>query len=169
MQAHMTHHLFPPALFLGVSLALLAAVSSGMRATRSQLLSIDNNITQTVRGKSLLPAIRAYPVGKITVSSASTDGLTAVVELHVSNQGNTDAGNALYADVRSMLVDTLLLAGTSWRALPNGGSGLRLTRCVIPFPPVPLSVSTAWTTSWGLQGAGALVFAFRDTSRTALH
>lgn len=170
MQAHVTHHLIPPALFLSVSLALLGAVSSGMRSTRSHLLSIDNNITQTVRGRSLLPALRAYPVGQISVLSTSADGLTVVVDLFVSDQGDSDAGATLYADVRSKLVDTLLLAGTSWRALPDGGKGLKLTRCVIPFLPVPMAGSSgsmqapAWTTSWGVKGAGALVLAFRDSS-----
>lgn len=167
MQAQTTHRLLPPAMFLAVSLVLLAAVSMGMKSARTTLLAIDSGETES--GPSLLSGIRAYPVG-VVAATASLDGQKVVLEVGVS-ASSPDAGSALCADVRSGVVDTLLFAGSSWQALSSGSKELTLTSKVMSFSPSPLpklATISSWMTSWNLHGgAGALFLAFKNRTTAA--
>lgn len=166
-----THRLTLPFLFLIVCMATLWALSRIMEASRRSLLS--GSVCEGQTGpRSSIVSVRAYPVPHIRLVSSSSDELTVVVEVTSPATlptwaGDDDAGRVLLEDVRSGVVDTVMLGGAIWHALPHTTMGgcLTLTSLTITSFPVPGAVTGSFSAGWsdGLGGS-ALIIAFRHDS-----
>lgn len=157
-----SHRLIPPLLlFLGCGVALVV-VSHGMSMSTSDVGKGFSGVAKFAK----LPSLRAYIVPLIRVLSQSTDKLSVTIQI-----SDTDA---LLADVRSGLVNTLFLGGSTWVAVGGPGQGtLNLISHVVPSSPVHVLPQdhVTWTTGWAQTppgAAGALVIAFGDPSIGAL-
>lgn len=146
------HRLVRPALLFLVCAATLVAVSVSIWAGPA-------SCSDALGSQLATSSVRAYIVPSIK-SKTSSDGLTVTIQL-MSEGG----GGSLLEDVRSGLVDTLILGGTAWLAA-SGPDGLSLLLATRVAPSCPVRVLTSdhatWATGWAQTGASALVLAFRD-------